>query len=310
MSLAWLGRHLEAHLGQHLEVERGGHRHLGGGDPGDALHGPADLEQRHRVGVRAGADLDVARPSALMRRPRQRGRARAAAPRAARAGRVADREPGRRRAASSGVPRAARYAANSRHHLAVQRAVQQGRGEQRGPVRGARGRRRRSTGVVDSGGRGAWPASRRARRRRAASARRRARPARHGGGVDGRRPSDRCRRGPRHGDVDAAVRSRADRRPGAARRPAHAGAPRSPGTSAARCRARTGPRCALVRAPRRTSRRRRGRPRPGRGGGPARDPTGRRAAGSRTRGGALTGITAATLTLARTATARATRTCR
>ena len=54
-----LGGDVEAHLGEHLDVERGGHRDLGRGDAGDALHGPADLEQRHRVGVGAAAELDV-----------------------------------------------------------------------------------------------------------------------------------------------------------------------------------------------------------------------------------------------------------
>ncbi len=53
------GREREAHLLQHLEVERRRHRDLRGRDTLDALHGAADLEQRHRVGVRTGAELDV-----------------------------------------------------------------------------------------------------------------------------------------------------------------------------------------------------------------------------------------------------------
>ena len=50
---------VEAHLGEHLDVEGGRHRDLRGRDPVDALDGPAHLEQRHRVGVRAPAELDV-----------------------------------------------------------------------------------------------------------------------------------------------------------------------------------------------------------------------------------------------------------
>ena len=50
---------VEAHPLEHLEVEAGRHRDLRGHDAGRGLHGPAHLQQRHRVGVRTAAELDV-----------------------------------------------------------------------------------------------------------------------------------------------------------------------------------------------------------------------------------------------------------
>ena len=57
---------VEAHLGEHVDVEGGRHRDLGRGDAGEALDGPAHLEQRHRVGVGAAAELDVGRHAATL----------------------------------------------------------------------------------------------------------------------------------------------------------------------------------------------------------------------------------------------------
>ena len=56
---------VEAHALEHLEVEAGGHRHLGGDHAGRGLHGPAHLEQGHRVGVGAAPELDVVLHAAL-----------------------------------------------------------------------------------------------------------------------------------------------------------------------------------------------------------------------------------------------------
>ena len=121
---------------EHLHVERGGHRDLGGEHAVDGGHVAAHLEERDRVGVRAGAQLDV----------RLRRRAHAAfsiarvdegvprAPPQPGAGRVPDRHQGRgggvlgRRAEGGDVRR------ELRQHLAVQRAVEQGGREQGGPV--------------------------------------------------------------------------------------------------------------------------------------------------------------------------------
>ena len=64
-----LGGHVEAHLGEHLDVERGGHRDLRGGHAVEALDGAAHLEQRHRVGVGAAAELDVGCHAATLSNP-------------------------------------------------------------------------------------------------------------------------------------------------------------------------------------------------------------------------------------------------
>ena len=92
----------------------GGHRDLGGQHAGDALHVAADLEQRHRVGVGAGSQLDVvgscgaahaaARDGVVERRASGRRAA-------ARRRRCAPTAAGPRRAAgSSAVPSAASHA--------------------------------------------------------------------------------------------------------------------------------------------------------------------------------------------------------
>ncbi len=50
---------VEAHLAEHLDVEGRRHRDLRRVHARHRLHVAADLEQRHRVGVRAGAQLDM-----------------------------------------------------------------------------------------------------------------------------------------------------------------------------------------------------------------------------------------------------------
>ena len=165
MSLgAGLGRDVEAHLGEHLEVEGGRHRHLGGHDAGEALDGPADLEQRHRVGVRAPAELDVVRVMRPLRRSRCQGAA--GAGQQPGAGGVPDRGAGRRR--GRGLVVGAERGDVRRElgqHLAVHRAVEQGRREQRRARQAPPDRLRRPRGWRPRR-RGGPRASRRARRRR------------------------------------------------------------------------------------------------------------------------------------------------
>ncbi len=55
------GRYGEPHPAQHVDVQRGGHRDLGGEHAVDLRHVAAHLEQGHRVGVGARAELDVGR---------------------------------------------------------------------------------------------------------------------------------------------------------------------------------------------------------------------------------------------------------
>ena len=156
-----LGRDGEAHLGEYLDVERGGHGDLGRGHAGGVLHAAADLEQGHRVGVRAAAQLDVGlrcgghaarAPSVSSWSSARRAPARSPAPdvaptRVSSVGAVVLR--GR---AERGQP-----GAQLGQHLAVQGAVQQGRGEQRGPAAGAPGPPGRRSGVGTPAAR--WRAS-------------------------------------------------------------------------------------------------------------------------------------------------------
>ena len=136
-----VGRDVEAHPGRAPRRSAGWPSRPGRrARPATPCTVAADLEQRHRVGVGAGAQLDVGR-SVMQRLPFVRSRS-------------AEGEAGRRRsspapevwptAASAAARRARRrcraratYAANSGQHLAVQRAVEQRRGEQRGARRAA-----------------------------------------------------------------------------------------------------------------------------------------------------------------------------
>ena len=101
----------------------------------------------------------------------------------------------------------------------------------------------------------------------------------------------------RHPHPRAASRSRAGLRRGAARRPTdvrRTGPERRPGRPCG-CRARRAPGRRAGRRPRHTSRPRRDTPRARRGGRPGPVPSGASSSRSRTRGGALTGITSPTL---------------
>ena len=152
---------------EHLDVERGGHGDLGRGHAGGVLHGPADLEQGHRVGVRAGRSSTWVRGHAASA-PRSAARSRAS--RAPRAGRH------RRRADPQQVDRGGASRPASRGRPARRRARAAPRRAGRSPSSVAESRvvrpRRAADRDVDVGGgrprrRGAPPASRRARRRRA-----------------------------------------------------------------------------------------------------------------------------------------------
>ena len=166
-----VGRDREPHPLQHLDVQRRRHRHLGRHHAGQLLHLPADLEQRHRVGVGAGAELDVvgAHAAVLMPRPARLSSARARSmpwarprpgalpeglqrrPRGVRARRTEGAEVGRDRVGD----------------LAGEGALEEGGGER------GRAREEPAYGVVDrgrghSGGAvGGEPAARRRRRRAA-----------------------------------------------------------------------------------------------------------------------------------------------
>ena len=174
-----LARDLEAHLGEDLDVQSGRHRHLCGEHAVEVLHGAADLEQGHRVGVRPGTQLDVHDPVA----------AHAGSPTDAHSSAAAQRAPSsspdpvecptasRSRSASAcaGRPERVDVRRELRQHLAVQRAVEQRRGQQ------GRLLHPHVHGLVDDGSGsaeqlGASPAIRRARRPHGESGRRRRRP--------------------------------------------------------------------------------------------------------------------------------------
>ena len=189
---------------EHLDVERGGHRDLGRGHPGQALDGAADLEQGHRVGVGARAQLDV---------PVSRRHAASAirAPSSSPAPEVCPiaRQLGRAVLLVVGVPSAAEVRRELGEHLAVHRAVEQRRRQAAwcGAAAVADLPRRRPAWRRRPPGHA--PASRTARRRRTASGRRRRRPA--------ARRRRRARRGGR-GRPEAPGRHRPGRRAAGRRR--------------------------------------------------------------------------------------------
>ena len=128
-------RDREAHLRQHLDVQAGRHRHLGREHAVEVLDGAADLEQGHRVGVRPGTQLDVQEPVAAHAGSPTDAHSSAAAqrhPRAARSRWSARRRAGPSRPLPGGRSECDDVRRELWQHLALQRAVQQRRGQQGG----------------------------------------------------------------------------------------------------------------------------------------------------------------------------------
>ena len=146
------GGHVEAHALEHLEVEAGGHRDLRGNHAGGGLDGPADLQQRHRVGVRAGAELDVVLHAALPGFVRWSVETEVSASEAPveqpGAGGGADGE----QCVAGGGRRGGQPGAELGEHLAADRAVDERGGEQGGDAEAtAYGSGERSVGLAERG---------------------------------------------------------------------------------------------------------------------------------------------------------------